>query len=43
VDPLDERLPAGAREALFPGRSPADLPYSIETLFGGPETAVMLL
>jgi len=43
IDPLDERLPPGAREALFPGRPPADLPYSIEVLFGGPESAVMLL
>ena len=43
IDPLDERLPPGAREALFPGRPLADLPYSIEVLFGGPESAVMLL
>jgi hypothetical protein len=43
IDPLDERLPPGAREALFPGRSPADLPYSIETLFGGPQSAVMVV
>jgi hypothetical protein len=43
IDPLDERLPAEAREALFPGRSPADLPYSIEVLFGGPQSAVMIL
>jgi hypothetical protein len=43
VDPLDERLPAGARAALFPGRSPADLPYSAEVLFGGPQSAVTVL
>jgi len=34
-------LPAEARGALFPGGS--DMPYSIEVLYGGPESAVTVL